>query len=73
MGTYISSYALCPFYHKEDGQKLYCEGVVDGTSIHLAFGSARVCREYKGEFCRAHYKECRIARMLYQKWEEEDG
>ena len=67
---YISAYAECPFYHSEDGHKIYCEGVVDGSAIHLAFGSPVALKKYRAMRCCKDYKRCRIAKMLYEKHEE---
>ena len=65
---------LCPFYSEEDAQMILCEGVEDNTSLHLAFGSPACLKAYKHRFCcGTKFKKCRIARMLYQKYEEEDG
>ena len=66
---YVSKEALCPFYHSEDNQKLYCEGVDETTSIHLAFESATDRKEYRKIMCSRDYKKCHIARMLYEKYE----
>lgn len=68
-----SKYALCPFYSAEADQKIYCEGVQDGTSIHLAFGSKTDRKTYEKEYCCADYIGCKICRMLYEKYEERDG
>ena len=68
---YISKEALCPFYHSEDAQKIYCEGVVRQSSIHLAFVSATAMKEYMKENCCDRYMDCYIAQMLYRKYEEE--
>lgn len=72
MGSYFSSDILCPFYHDDDAQKIKCEGVVDGNTIHVTFGSSTKARQYKRDYCCKEYKECRIAKMLYAKYAEED-
>lgn len=61
---YRSKTILCPFYKKEESQVIYCEGVEDGTSTHLAFGNASACAKYKCEKCRTTYQMCRIYQML---------
>lgn len=66
---YISAHALCPFYHSEDRQKIYCEGVVPGSSLHLAFGDAKEFRSYMEYYCRCNYNSCPIAKMLLAKYE----
>lgn len=60
---YIAKNVECPFYHSEDAQKIYCDGVKPGTSVHLAFGSKTDKKEYKEKFCKSEYCSCKIARM----------
>ena len=67
---YISAYAECPFYHSEDEQKIYCEGVDDNSSIQLAFNSKTERRNYRRKKCEEDHKGCKIAKMLYGKYEE---
>jgi hypothetical protein len=65
----ILAEAVCPFYLAEAKQKIYCEGLSHGSTIHLAFGSARNCEKYKAAKCRSSYKSCLISRMLFEKYE----
>lgn len=69
MKRYFSVYAVCPFYCSEDAQKIYCEGLQENTSIHLAFQSAADKKDYKKAFCCSmkNYDNCRIADMLNLK------
>lgn len=67
---YESSEVDCPFYHSETPQKLYCEGVAAGTSIHLAFESASRMKQYRAEHCCSNYDGCIIAAMLFGKYED---
>lgn len=54
----------CPFYKKEDRQVIYCHGVVENSSIHLAFALPAECKAYKQKFCSGNYKECEVYKML---------
>lgn len=63
----------CPFYKDCERQRIRCEGVWENTAIHLAFGDATDLKEYKLEYCCGLWKNCRIARMLIEKYEEEDN
>ena len=65
-----SKSVLCPFYSCEEDVKLHCEGVEPRTSIHLTFRSPAELAEYRKRKCEATYKECRLAKMLYAKYEE---
>lgn len=66
---YIDPKARCPYYHSEDAQKIYCDGVQEGTAIHLAFGSKTDKKDYKQEFCKEEFGSCKIAGMM-KKGEE---
>lgn len=68
MGRHYTDYnAQCPFYHANDKNLIYCEGVTDNTIIHLAFpGSAA---KYKDYYCCHKWEECLIAKMLWSKYD----
>ncbi len=71
MRRYESKYAVCPFYKSEDDLKIYCEGVEDGTFIHLSFStSTKLKKRYRCKFCEGQYSDCRIAKMLLAKYDE---
>ena len=58
----------CPYYKFEDKQMIYCEGVQEGTAIHLGFDTAPNLRDYKNKFCKRCYNQCLIAQMQNRKW-----
>jgi len=60
----INSNAICPFYKHEDSQMIYCDGVQDGSVIHLAFSNKTNALEYKKTFCRNKCEKCKIYSML---------
>lgn len=62
-------YTLCPFYKKETGDRIVCEGVPDQTVTSLNFTSANAKNEFKTIYCEANYKACPYARILYDKWD----
>ena len=66
-------FVLCPFYKNDEYQIIRCEGVEDGTALHLAFATRTMLKEYKQLYCRSCWGKCMIARMLNQKWGSEDG
>ena len=72
----MSKHMICPsakccYYKQEDAQVIYCKGIVDNTSIHLAFANAVDAMEYKKKFCRNQYEECRIYKMQEEIENEE--
>lgn len=72
MKTLCAVYAQCPYYHREDPQKVYCEGVSDKNSIHLAFGSAADKREYEKIYCKGCWRKCLLAQMQNRRYGYED-
>ena len=65
-----SKVVKCPFFHAEESQKIYCEGVCAGTSIHLAFASKTEKKDYSGAYCNKHYKACRVYQMNDKKYDD---
>ena len=64
----VDAYVVCPYYKFNERQMIHCEGVVDGTALHLAFSTPQQLRDYREQFCRACWKKCLIAEMLNRKW-----
>lgn len=58
----------CPYYKGEEQQKLFCEGVQEGSAIHLAFDTNPNLKDYKNQFCKRCYNRCLIADMNNRKW-----
>lgn len=66
-------FVQCPFYKNDEHQIIRCEGVEDGTALHLAFATRPMLKEYKKLYCRSCWGRCMIARMLNRKWGCDDG
>lgn len=66
----ISNRVICPFYHCEERQVLYCEGLRENTAIHLAFAFAPELKAYRAKHCETAYTDCPIAKMLAERWSE---
>ena len=64
----VSDNVRCPFYKCEERQAIYCEGVEEGTALHLGFSIPARLNDYKTRFCENDYPKCRIARMLDEKY-----
>ncbi len=66
-----TKYVVCPFYLRMTGNTVSCEGVEDGAETQINFPS----REKRLSYCRSyccsvpHYRDCRIASMLFDKYE----
>lgn len=70
MSSYIAKYVLCPYYRKEDGVKICCEGIDDDGTIHVVFASLQKRKDYQTEKCCKNFSRCIVAAMLDRKWEE---
>lgn len=66
----ISSKAICPFYRHEEVSVVYCDGVQDGSVVHLAFANRSDARCYKKSFCQKEYEHCYIYDMLIKVYED---
>lgn len=70
MKQYVSKYAQCPFYRKEDSMRLFCEGVEEGSNLAQFFGSQERKTDFKQRFCCCkNWEQCPIAMMLAKKYE----
>lgn len=63
----------CPYYKCEDKQKIFCEGVQEGTAIHLAFDTPSNLKDYKRAFCRECWEQCFLADMHNRKYDHVGG
>lgn len=68
MKLFESADAKCPFYHKEAPQRVFCEGVIDKSSLTLNFSNAEQCKDYRFSYCNAKYKDCPVNKMLAEKY-----
>ena len=64
-------YSRCPYYRRAEKQKIVCEGVENGTTLHVAFATPTLLQNYKGRFCDSCYENCMVAEMLDRKWDNE--
>ncbi len=67
-----AKYAVCPYYHSNDEDRIKCEGVEPGTSTHVVFGSREARKSYKRWFCDdvGRCRKCLVHKMLDGKWGE---
>lgn len=64
-------FVKCPYYKGEEKQMIFCEGVQDGSALHLAFDTNPHLKEYKNRFCKEYYNRCLVAGMLNRKYDYE--
>lgn len=65
----VDAYVVCPYYKRNERQEIHCEGVREGSSLHLTFSTPQDLLDYRKQFCRGCWKKCLIAEMLNRKWE----
>lgn len=75
MSNYADKYVACPFYFKQEGRKLYCDGFRKGVHIHLSFSTTSLLDIHKTRHCNsiAGCKKCPIYPLINKQYEEEKG
>lgn len=66
MAHYESMYVVCPFYRRNDTNRICCEGVDNSNTLNLVFGSQKKMHEYVIRYCNSmeNYHCCMICQML---------
>lgn len=64
----------CPFYKKTSPNKIVCEGLAEGTTIHFVFANDDERRRYMSSICEnlRVYGVCPICNMLRRACDELD-
>ena len=63
----------CPYYRKDDGTRLICEGITaDMETINLVFPNRKALLTYRKTKCIRCWKECPIKKLNDQKWNYEE-
>ena len=73
MSNYADKYVVCPFFFKQEGGKLYCDGFKEGVYIHLSFRSNSLLNSHKAQHCHniSGYKKCPIYPLIEKRYEED--
>lgn len=71
MSQYVSKYAVCPYYHRHDDNRICCEGTNSKNTINLVFEDRNKQKEYGIRFCNSieGCKRCIIHKALNTKYE----
>lgn len=67
---YESSEALCPFYKREEGSQIWCDGPNGCTYIALSFREHHEADKHKKQFCRCFWTKCPLAIMNWSLFED---
>lgn len=72
MSCYVSKYVVCPFYRRNDTNRICCEGVNENNTLNIVFGTKQDVLNYEKHFCDSIelHKNCLVYQMLAKKWEE---
>jgi hypothetical protein len=49
---------------------IHCEGIVDGSTIHLAFATTTLKNDYRAKHCYTCYGKCPIYKLNDSKYDE---
>ncbi|MBR6558461.1 MAG: hypothetical protein IKT70_05555 [Clostridia bacterium] len=72
MSEYSAAFAKCPFYGRDDKEKIYCnEGVWTDSFMHMVFLRPTRKRDYKKKYCDNIYEQCPIYCALLIKYQDE--
>ena len=69
----VAVYVKCPYYRKEDGVKLCCEGIVEGTHINQIFPTKQARANFERRHCKSAWEKCPVAMLVSQRLEGKEG
>ena len=73
MQGYVSKEVVCPFYHKEEGVKLLCEGFCKACSLQTSFTNREQLISHKARHCNSFkgYPKCPLYPIINKQYEED--
>ena len=62
---------VCPFYHKEVGTKMLCEGFCKTTSLQITFSRRELLVSHKQRYCNSFkgYPLCPLYSVINKQYE----
>lgn len=72
MAHHGSKFVKCPFYHDHDNNRIKCEGLSKGNTLHLVFESTEEMKSFMRDHCNSIRlcQGCLIHKTLFGKWEK---
>jgi len=61
---------MCPFYRREEGRTIRCDGITDDSWVTLTFRSKRRKHQQMEIFCCRDYRKCELFRAAVERFEE---
>lgn len=70
MSSYVSKYAVCPFYRRHNDNRICCEGTDKTNTINLVFEDSKQLKEYAERHCDniQGHRHCIVCRALNSKY-----
>ena len=74
MARYEAKLVKCPFYKRNENNRVVCEGLGDDNKLHLVFSNPTAKSKYMQEHCYSlrTCQDCLIHKAMYAKWEMDD-
>ncbi len=74
MARYEAKLVKCPFYKRNDNNRIVCEGLGKDNKLHLVFGNSIDKARYMQEHCYSlrGCQHCLIHNVMYTKWRMDD-
>lgn len=71
MQHYVSKEVVCPFYHKEDGARIFCEGFCKSCNLQISFRRRDQLITHKDTHCNNFkgYKKCPLYPIINKQYE----
>ena len=74
MPTPENNAAICPFWEKSWEQNIRCECCIQHAILVMRFSDKEKRLRYEDRYCNRYaWQECRYARLLLKKYEDEDN
>ena len=63
---YESKYAVCPYYHRHESNRICCEGTSENNTLNLVFYDQKKMIAYSKHYCNdiEGCKRCKVHQML---------
>lgn len=70
MKHYVSKEAVCPFYHKEEGNKIHCEGFCKTCNLQTTFSRRELLYVHKQIHCNSFegYPKCPLYEIINKQY-----
>ena len=72
MAHYAAKFVKCPFYKRNDNNRIICEGVSKKNKLHLVFEDPISKSRYMKDHCNGIQtcQSCLIHKVMSEKWED---